>query len=69
MIGYEFDDDRLDDEYQLRVTPSENKFFKFTFPQNVNQVAVVSKSYDDVCMIVSVQSPQVIALQSSFYSE
>jgi len=49
---------RLDEERQLGLTPSENRFFKFSFPADVDQVAVVSKSYDDVCMIVSVQSPQ-----------
>ncbi|XP_032780341.2 SID1 transmembrane family member 1 isoform X3 [Daphnia magna] len=49
---------RLDEERRMSVTPSQNRIFKFTFPTSVTQVAVTSKSLDDVCLTVSVQSPK-----------
>lgn len=56
-------DRRLDGERRTRVTPSENRYFQFAFPPSVNQVVVKSKSPDDVCMIVSIQSPTVSAVE------
>ena len=48
------------------VTPSQNRIFKFTFPTSASQVAVTSKSPDDICLTVSVQSPQVSRSLISF---
>lgn len=50
----------------MSVTPSQNRIFKFTFPTSVTQVAITSKSPDDVCLTVSVQSPKVSPRISSF---
>ncbi|XP_046437475.1 SID1 transmembrane family member 1-like isoform X6 [Daphnia pulex] len=49
---------RLEEERRMWVTPSQNRIFKFTFPTSASQVAVSSKSPDDICLTVSVQSPQ-----------
>ncbi len=58
---------RLEEERRMWVTPSQNRIFKFTFPTSASQVAVSSKSPDDICLTVSVQSPQVIILVSVFW--
>lgn len=50
---------RMNEDRQFWATPSENRIYKFVFPPPVTQVAVQSKSSDDICLIVSVQSPQV----------
>lgn len=49
----------MDDPRELLVTPSESRFFKFSFPHSVTQVAVKSQSSDDVCLTLSIQHPQV----------
>ena len=57
---------RLEEERLMWVTPSENRIYKFNFPTSVTQVAVKSQSPDDICLTVSVQSPQVGPYQLLF---
>ncbi|EFX71250.1 hypothetical protein DAPPUDRAFT_111953 [Daphnia pulex] len=58
---------RLEEERRMWVTPSQNRIFKFTFPTSASQVAVSSKSPDDICLTVSVQSPQKNQYPEGFY--
>lgn len=48
------------------VSPSENRFFKFTFPLKVTQIVVKSESNYANCLTVAVQRPEVISV-SAFY--
>jgi len=52
---------RLDENRNFTVDPSENRFFKFTFPPSVKQVMVRSfaTSSDNICLTVAVQKSQV----------
>lgn len=53
---------RLGEDRRLLVTPSKSRFYKFAFPAGVTQVAVKSRSSDEICLTVSVQSPQVLKI-------
>ena len=50
---------RLNHNYSIEVTPSEPKYYQFTFPDYVNNVLLVLQSDDLICMTVAIHNLSV----------
>ncbi len=56
---------RANDPVNVTVSPSGPRFFRYTFPTDVQSLVATMTSEDDICMIFSIQEGKVCVAASS----